>query len=134
MRNLTASDRSALIKLASSLPAGSPERKAILAGLQGSSNKTATRDLSEYDFTGFGVYMENPEELAKLIGSRVLKPFYKSNMDNQGPQEIKDFMKEVARKLEAIIRECNEYTDSLKKEYSIMLGLRAKDVSDSYKK
>ena len=32
-RNVTASDRSALIKLASSLPAGSPERKAILAGL-----------------------------------------------------------------------------------------------------
>lgn len=34
MRNLTASDRSALIRLASSLPAGSPERKAILAGLE----------------------------------------------------------------------------------------------------
>ena len=32
-RNLTASDRTSLIKLASSLPAGSPERKAILAGL-----------------------------------------------------------------------------------------------------
>jgi hypothetical protein len=37
MRNLTASDRSALIKLASSLPKGSSERKAILAGLRGSS-------------------------------------------------------------------------------------------------
>jgi hypothetical protein len=34
MRTLTASDRSALIRLASSLPAGSPERKAILAGLE----------------------------------------------------------------------------------------------------
>ena len=33
MRNLTASGRSALIRLASSLPAGSPERRAILAGL-----------------------------------------------------------------------------------------------------
>ena len=32
-RNLTSSDRSALIKRASSLPAGSAERKAILAGL-----------------------------------------------------------------------------------------------------
>lgn len=31
--NLTASDRASLIKLASSLPAGSPEKKAILAGL-----------------------------------------------------------------------------------------------------
>jgi hypothetical protein len=34
MRRFTASDRSALIKLASSLPAGSSERKAILAGLE----------------------------------------------------------------------------------------------------
>ena len=32
-RSLTASDRSSLIRLASSLPAGSAERKAILAGL-----------------------------------------------------------------------------------------------------
>lgn len=45
-RNLTASDRSALIKLASSLPAGSPERKAILAGLRGSSSKTAFGDFN----------------------------------------------------------------------------------------
>lgn len=33
MRKLTASDRSALIRLASSLPKGSEERRAILAGL-----------------------------------------------------------------------------------------------------
>ena len=32
-RNLSASDRSSLIRLASRLPAGSPQRKAILAGL-----------------------------------------------------------------------------------------------------
>lgn len=38
MKNITASDRSALIKLASSLPAGSPERKAILAGLSKSAD------------------------------------------------------------------------------------------------
>jgi hypothetical protein len=42
-RSLTASDRSSLIRLASSLPAGSAERKAILAGLAGmkASPKTA---------------------------------------------------------------------------------------------
>lgn len=34
MKTLTAQDRSSLIRLASSLPSGSPERKAILAGLQ----------------------------------------------------------------------------------------------------
>lgn len=33
-RSLTASDRSALIRLASTLPKGSPERRAILAGLK----------------------------------------------------------------------------------------------------
>ena len=33
MKNLTASDRSALIRLAASLPKGSEERRAILAGL-----------------------------------------------------------------------------------------------------
>lgn len=38
-RTLTASDRQALIKLASSLPKGDPTRRAVLAGLV---NKTAT--------------------------------------------------------------------------------------------
>ena len=41
-RNLTASDRKSLIRLASTLPAGSEERKAILAGLE----KSAARDLN----------------------------------------------------------------------------------------
>lgn len=39
-RFLAASDRSSLIRRASSLPAGSPERKAILAGLSKTSAKT----------------------------------------------------------------------------------------------
>ena len=39
-RNLTASDRSSLIRLASGLPVGSSERKAILAGL--AQTKTAS--------------------------------------------------------------------------------------------
>ena len=34
-RNITASDRKALIRLAGTMPKGSPERKAILAGLAG---------------------------------------------------------------------------------------------------
>lgn len=42
MRNLTASDRSALIRLASSLPAGSPERKAIFASLGKTANHSST--------------------------------------------------------------------------------------------
>lgn len=38
MNKLSSSDRSALIRLASSLPAGSSERKAILAGLSKTSS------------------------------------------------------------------------------------------------
>jgi len=40
-RTLTAADRSALIRLASTLPAGSDERRAILAGLKKSANPKA---------------------------------------------------------------------------------------------
>lgn len=42
MKNLTASDRSALIRLAASLPVGDENRRAILAGLVGA--KTASAD------------------------------------------------------------------------------------------
>jgi len=45
-RTLTASDRSALIKMAAALPAGSPDRKAILAGL-----RVAETPLEEQMFT-----------------------------------------------------------------------------------
>lgn len=41
-RSLTASDRSSLIKLASSLPAGSAERKVILAQIGGKASRTAS--------------------------------------------------------------------------------------------
>jgi hypothetical protein len=48
-RTLTASDRKFLIRLASTLPKGSPERKAILAGLQ----KTAAGEVGPYiEFDG----------------------------------------------------------------------------------
>ncbi len=43
-RSLTASDRASLIRLASSLPAGSPERRSILTGLQKISYKEDFRD------------------------------------------------------------------------------------------
>ena len=42
-RTLTAADRSALIRLASTMPAGSEERRAILAGLRTASHKIALR-------------------------------------------------------------------------------------------
>ena len=52
-RSLTAADRSALIRLASTMPAGSPERRAILAGLQGSATKTAGGPNTEAEWQEF---------------------------------------------------------------------------------
>lgn len=45
--NITASDRSALIRLAAALPQGSAERKTILAGLSSPSISEAAKALSE---------------------------------------------------------------------------------------
>jgi len=52
-RTLTAADRSALIRLASALPAGSAERRAILSGLQGSATKTAGDPNTEAEWQEF---------------------------------------------------------------------------------
>lgn len=46
-RKLTASDRSALIRLASSMEKGSPERKAILAGLKKAANEDTPKVLRD---------------------------------------------------------------------------------------
>jgi len=67
MRNLTASDRSALIKLASSLPEGSPEKKAILAALQGSSKSAS--GLSDFDYEATA---EARDHLIKLDETAIL--------------------------------------------------------------
>lgn len=45
-RKLTASDRSALIRLASTMPVGSPERKAILASLNSASAQSGLSKVS----------------------------------------------------------------------------------------
>ena len=75
-RSLTASDRSSLIKLASDLPPGSAERKAILAGLKkaGSLVKVIVYGGKAYDYTA-----EEIQEMLKAPG--VLADKYK-NADN----------------------------------------------------
>ena len=72
-RSLNASDRSSLIKLASDLPKGSPERKAILAGLKkaGSLVKVIVYGGKAYDYTA-----EEIQEMLKAPG--VLADKYKS--------------------------------------------------------
>lgn len=71
MRTLTASDRSALIKLASSLPEGSPERRAILASL----DKTAKveRFVGEIDGYLYAVQIEgvNPRFAQAAFGRQL---------------------------------------------------------------
>ena len=70
-RSLTAQDRSSLIRLASSLPAGSPERKAILAGFLGFGAARSKRGWPEYTpggpgFDSFRVYNKVPTILKPL--------------------------------------------------------------------
>ncbi len=56
-RSLTASDRTALIRLASSLPKGSPERKVILAGL---------KKANHHDGKHVHIFGYSPKDISKV--------------------------------------------------------------------
>lgn len=60
-RILTASDRKSLIKLASTMPVGSPERKAILAGL------TSMQEPRRRSRRAFGDLKRHNEETRKML-------------------------------------------------------------------
>lgn len=62
-RSLTASDRSALIRLASALPTGSTERKAILAGLASVHNASTRIRLEDMH-----VSYPTPRDQARTLG------------------------------------------------------------------
>ena len=65
-RSLTASDRKNLVRLASELPQGSPERKAILAGLRQSSKiNWSHRAIQMAEKTGKRL-VENPDTKGNL--------------------------------------------------------------------
>jgi hypothetical protein len=73
-RTITAQDRSALIRLASALPKGSPERRAILAGLAGKQTLTGSaRDpwwakvwaMYEHTYRSIGMHLSEPQDLAE---------------------------------------------------------------------
>lgn len=67
-RSLSATDRSSLIRLASSLPAGSAERKAILAGL----TKVGSEENADIAYTAFeSWWRKNRSEVEKLESVRV---------------------------------------------------------------
>jgi hypothetical protein len=62
-RTLSASDRASLIRLASTLPAGSPERKAILAGL----SRSGSDENADIAYTAFASWWnKNRSEIEKL--------------------------------------------------------------------
>ena len=117
MRKLSASDRSALIKLASSLPASSPERKAILAGLQGSSKAASGQsDLAEArDY----LHMVNEiaiYQLRFLIAKGTM-------MDNS---RLKPFIKEIDAKYKEFVSLTDELEYSFEKELEAARALDRK--------
>ena len=70
-KTLTASDHSALIRLASSMAVGSEERKAILAGLRGASTKTAMNYHGDLDRARAEVNNRYIKELARVIAKKI---------------------------------------------------------------
>ena len=70
-RKLTASDRSALIRLASTMEKGSEERKAILNGLKGAATKTAMNYHSDLNLARIEVNNRYIKELARVIAKKI---------------------------------------------------------------
>jgi hypothetical protein len=92
-RNLTASDRSVLIRLASSMPAGSEVRRAILAGLQPQPHdgrRTASRN----------VVASSPTALAKVVRST---PGLESLSDRDSMAVAKGLIKFLLRELKELL-------------------------------
>lgn len=69
MKTITATDRSALIRLAATLPAGSPERRAILGGMREAKLRDITRAAN--------VFVESMTELEDA--ARKLKRLFKQH-------------------------------------------------------
>jgi hypothetical protein len=112
MRNLTASDRSALIKLASSLPEGSSEKKAILAALQGSPK--AASGLSDFDYEATAEardYLNMVNEIAILKLSPLISKG--TNLDNP---RLKPFINEIVAKYKEFTNLVNDLAYSFEKE------------------
>ena len=78
-RNLTSSDRASLIRLASTLPAGSAERKAILAGLRKTSGEGASSEVGPKLSADVAKY-DMADELAKW-GADVVAVYLKLPVD-----------------------------------------------------
>jgi hypothetical protein len=80
--NITATDRKTLIRLASTMAVGSPERKAILAGLE----KTSGGGLLSYLDPGFRKFNY---EVAKVVAAKVKSSAHSNEL---GVEEYGGFM------------------------------------------
>lgn len=89
-RNLTASDRSALIRLASAMPVGSDVRRAILAGLkQARAPRTASLDGLEYD-----------DSLAyKIFGASLWKLYEKGTLNRNQYRKVEEALEKCLKRV-----------------------------------
>jgi hypothetical protein len=122
MRNLTASDRSALIKLASSLPEGSPEKKAILAALQGSSK--AASGLSDFDYEVTAEARDYLNMVNEIAIYQLRHLIHKGTMmDNP---RLKPFIKEIDAKYKEFVSLTDNLAYSFEKELDAARALDRK--------
>lgn len=103
MRTLTASDRSALIKLASSLPSGSPDRKAILAGLQVNAPITQSEFTKQMGLYGLTLFKKNRTMWQGFQGGKV-GPYTTTNDVLQANQDTEDRVRKALIYLGATIK------------------------------
>lgn len=100
MKNITASDRSALIKLAASLPAGSTERKLILSKL----NKKA------YELTTKMVFEDH---LSEMSTGEMLHFFSENSLKDLYPNESDETLQLVDAKLKQCIQNLETAADAI---------------------
>ena len=99
-RTLTASDRSALIRLASTLPAGSEERKAILAGLSKKARGYPRTDAEVFAYAG-----KEPQYYVRML-DKVLKQLQELDAF---PGQIGLMKAKASRPLFELLQEIRQY-------------------------
>ena len=120
MKRLTASDRSSLIKLAASLPAGSSERKLVLSKLNKKAYGLTTKIVYEDHLTDMST-----GEMRKFLHENSLKDLY--------PNESDETLQLVAGQLEKCIKNLEAAADVI---YEQTMDLESKFLrfSESHNK
>tara|TARA_Y100000310_G_scaffold340115_1_gene434845 strand:+ start:786 stop:1913 length:1128 start_codon:yes stop_codon:yes gene_type:complete len=144
-RTLTASDRKALIRLASALPKGSEERKAVLSGLQ----KTSSQSKLRKNLNAYGKELMASQQIM-FSAIKDLQAAHKSmgglgmNMRRlaatpfgEDPQDFKHLYEEVVEKLTFVQRMLMSYryvegVHDLGDKYDLMGDWGSLGVADSF--